>query len=486
MPKKELCKIPKKNEKSNRLACLDLGTYFEDTIAAIATPAGKAGIGIIRISGNQAVSIGKKIFRPNGSSHYIKIGFECHRIYYGKIIDPADQKIIDEVIVLPMIAPRSYTREDIIEIHAHSGSAVLEKILNIVLQQHARIAEPGEFTKRAFLNGRIDLTQAEAIIDMINAETESARKIALSQLEGGLRNQLIAIKTCILQSLAEIEAQIEFAEDQGEDFLNQKFLDENIYQPLRRLEKSAEIGKILKEGIRVALAGKPNVGKSSIMNRLLCQERSIVTPFSGTTRDHIEECFDIQGVKIRLIDTAGIRKSKNPVEVIGIKKSKAMIQNADLILMVCDLSVSITQEDLEIFDKIRKKKKILVFNKNDMVKYQDFEKLPAEWKNEKIVVISALKNDGIDKLKDAMVFKLIDQKSSEKNDILISNIRQKQNIEKAIKAIDNAKKCYEHNGFLEIAAIEFQEAKKQIDQALGVDVSEDILEQVFKNFCIGK
>ncbi len=476
-----------KTETSFHCQYRDFDLSFNDTIVAIATPPGKGGIGIIRISGKNALVIVQNIFIPVKNKHK-KFKIESHRIYYGKIVDPIKKKItIDEVLLLPMIAPRSYTKEDVVEIHAHSGYAVLEKILNIILQQHARIAEPGEFTKRAFLNGRLDLTQAEAVIDLINAETESARKIASCQLEGRLKDKLRHIQDNILKSLAEIEAQIEFSDDQGEDYIEKKFWIEYIYEPLKNLEKSAYTGQILKDGIRIALAGKPNVGKSSIMNRLLCQERSIVTPFPGTTRDHIEESFNIQGIKVRLIDTAGIRDSRNPVEIIGIQKTREKIQNADLILMVYDISRKPGPEDFAIFKSIREKKKILVFNKKDLIENEQVEEMPEEWRKEEKVIISALKDKSMDALRAQIIRSVITEGfNDESKEIIVSNVRQKQNIENASKAIENAMRCYDSNGPMEIVAFEFQEAKKEIDQALGVDISEDILDRVFKNFCIGK
>lgn len=479
--------LQKITETSYHCQYRDFDPGFNDTIVAIATPPGKGGIGIIRISGKNALGIIQSIFRPIKNNH-TNFKIESHRIYYGKIVDPRKKKVtIDEVLVLPMIAPKSYTKEDVVEIHAHSGCAVLEKILKIVLEQQARLAEPGEFTRRAFLNGRIDLTQAEAVIDLINAETESARKIASCQLEGWLKDKLRHIRSNILKSLAEIEAQIEFSDDQEEDYIEKQFWNQYIYEPLKNLGKTADTGQLLKHGIRIALAGKPNVGKSSIMNRLLSRERSIVTPFPGTTRDHIEESFSIQSIKVRLMDTAGIRESKNPVEIIGIQKTREKIQNADLVLMVCDISSTLDPEDFAIFESIREKKKILVFNKKDLVENEPVEKIPEQWQREEKIIISALKDNSMDALRAQVRRSVIAEGfNDDPNEIIISNVRQKQNIENAARAIENAMNCYDNKGPMEIVAFEFQEAKKEIDQALGVDIREDILDRVFKNFCIGK
>jgi tRNA modification GTPase len=337
--------------------------YSRDTIAAIATPPGKGGIGIIRISGNSALALSKSIFRKNTCSKIASSQIQSHHLYYGKIVDPENEEEIDEVMLCPMIAPKSYTREDVVEIQSHSGSAVLGKILNIILKQGVRIADPGEFTKRAFLNGRIDLTQAEAVIDIINAENESARKIATRQLSGGLKDQLIQIKSKMMESLSEIEAEIDFSEEHGESYIKASTWQKDILASLNRLEESAALGQIYKDGILIVLVGKPNVGKSSLMNRLLNQDRAIVTPFPGTTRDHIEEGFEIEGIRVRLIDTAGIHKSQNPIEILGIKKTKEIIQKAKLVLFMCDMSNQISKEDEDIFKIIHDKMKIIVFNK---------------------------------------------------------------------------------------------------------------------------
>jgi tRNA modification GTPase len=457
-----------------------------DTIAAIATPFGKGAIGIIRISGNNSLAVSKKIFRHNSFAGKVLSPFQSHHLYYGKIIDPENEEEIDEVILFSMLAPRSYTREDVIEIQSHSGSAVLEKILSIILKQGIRIAEPGEFTKRAFLNGRIDLTQAEAVMDIINAENDHARKIAAQQLSGTLKDKLMEIKSKIMQSLSEIEAEIEFAEDQGEAFIKANSWQTDILYSLNELKESAELGQIFKEGIRVVLVGKPNVGKSSLMNRLLNQERAIVTPFPGTTRDHIEERFEINGIMVNLVDTAGIHRSKNPIEILGIKKSKEIIRKANLVLFVCDISSSIIKEDEDIFKIIRDKRKIIVFNKIDLVGEKFIQDPPVHWENETNINISAIKNDGVEELKKLILDKVIEGKAFEQDSILISNIRQKRHIKEASKAIQNAIHCHENNVPLEITAIEFKEAVKQINHALGIEISDDVFDQIFNNFCIGK
>jgi tRNA modification GTPase len=476
----------------NKIEDLYLFQYLDkkwacmDTIAAIATPPGRGAIGIIRISGNGSLAASKKIFRHHSLFGKTGSSFNSHHLYYGKIIDPEKNEEIDEVILLPMLAPKSYTREDIIEIQSHSGNAVLEKILAVILKQGIRIAEPGEFTKRAFLNGRIDLTQAEAVMDIINAENDGARKIALQQLSGALKDKLIHIKSKIMESLAEIEAEIEFSEDQGETFIRAYSWQKDILSPLNRLKESADLGQIFKEGIHVVLVGKPNVGKSSLMNRLLNQERAIVTPFPGTTRDHIEERFEINGIMVNLIDTAGIHKSKHPIEILGIKKSKDIIQKANLVLFICDMSNRISKEDEDIFQIVQDKRKIIVYNKLDLVDEKNIQHFPSNWENETQIKISALKNDGIGELKKLIVDKVVEDKPFEKDHILISSLRQKRNVKEASKAIQNAIQGHENNAPLEIIALEFKEAVQQINNALGIEISDDVFDQIFNNFCIGK
>ncbi len=477
---------PGETEAVNLFQYPDKNWYLKDTIAAIATPPGKGGIGIVRISGNIAFELIKKIFRKNRLSKKSVSPIRSHHLYYGTIIDPENEDEIDEVILCPMQAPKSYTREDVIEIQSHSGNAVLGKILEIVLTQGARIAEPGEFTKRAFLNGRIDLTQAEAVLDMINAESESARKMATLQLSGTLKNQLLQIKSEIIRSLSEIEAEIDFSDEQGESFIQPRGWEINILFPLKQLLESAELGQIYKEGIYIGLVGKPNVGKSSLLNRLINCERAIVTPFPGTTRDPIEEGFEIEGIRIRLVDTAGIHRSQNPIEILGIQKTNEIIKKADLILFIGDLSSSITPEDESIFNLIQHKKKIIVFNKRDLVDENHPHQIPSTWKDETVIRISALNNTGIHDLKKLIVNQITGNTHPEKENILVSSLRQKEHIESAVKAISNAVEARKNQVPLEMIALDLKEAVFQINNALGVEFSDDILDRIFSDFCIGK
>ncbi len=452
----------------------------------MATPAGQGGIAIVRISGDDAVEIAEKIFRPpiRGGTGAKEIGHG--KIVYGNIVEPETGEVIDEVILCPMLAPNSYTREDVVEIQAHAGQAVVEKILGTVLGLGARLAEPGEFTKRAFLNGRIDLTRAEAVIDLIDAKTESARKIAGKQIQGELFSGLVEIKEKVLVFLAEIEAEIDFSEDSEDGFESGRDWEREILSPLERLRKGAEAGLVFKNGINVVLAGKPNVGKSSLMNRLLNSERAIVTPYPGTTRDHIEESFQLDGISARLYDTAGMRESNDPIEKIGIENARKILEKAHIVLFICDASGGMDRGDLEILGYIGDRPKIVVLNKADLVATMERPAIPEEWKGENVVETSALTGTGVEELKEAIKNQILGANQFEEKDILISNVRQKRHVTEAANSVERALAHYRGAYDLEIVSIELKEALKELDAVLGVEVGEDILDKIFNQFCIGK
>lgn len=457
----------------------------DDTIAAISTPFGESGIGIVRVSGQLAKQIAKKIFRPKRELK----DFTSHQFYYGEIIDPNTNRMIDEVLVVFMKSPKTYTREDILEIHCHGGYLVLQKVLELVIKEGARLAAPGEFTKRAFLNGRIDLTQAEAVIDMIKAKTEQGLDIANQQLKGLLRNELISLKERLIEYLSIIEANIDFPEEE----IDRPQLDEmkkeilNIIKELQDLISSYNEGKIFREGVSCAIVGKPNVGKSSLLNILLKEERAIVTPIPGTTRDPIEEVLNIFGIPVRLIDTAGLRKPKDLIEEEGIKRAKRKVSDADLILLVIDGSRDIDEDDLDIFNEVKGKKKVVILNKKDLPLKVNLDDLKGKIEEESIVSVSALKNWGIDELKKEIYNTLMGKNFKLSADhLIIANIRHKLSLEKVRENLINAVNSIETGLSFEFIAFEIRSALESLGEIIGETTSDEILNRIFEQFCIGK
>lgn len=453
------------------------------TIAAISTAPGNAGIGIIRMSGDKCFEVLNKIFIPKKNSE-----IKGYTMKYGNIVEKESGKIIDEVLVSYFIAPNSYTRENMCEINSHGGMVVENKILEECLKNGATLAEPGEFTKRAFLNGRIDLSQAEAVIDIINAKTDKELKVAQRQLKGKLSTKLENIRQEILDIMADIEASIDYPEYDIEETTNKKISDllEKIDNELENLKNTFTSGKIIKEGIRTAIVGKPNVGKSSLLNLMLGEDRAIVSSIEGTTRDTIEEYVNIKGIPLKLIDTAGIRNTNDEVEQIGVEKSLNEILDAELIIAIFDDSRKLDEEDEKILDLIKDKKAIILINKTDLGKklVQEDEKITS-LHNEKINC-SVLEEKGIDELYN-IILKLFNLNNIdiENTDIVTSN-RQKGYILKAIEATQKAKESVENNMPLDIIAINLKEILEQISSITGENVSENIINEIFKKFCLGK
>ena len=468
------------------------------TIAAISTPPGTGGIGIIKISGPSALSIGKKIFHKKGPFRRAlddkpakydnpEISFQPHRFYYGHIIDPDTDQLIDEVLILFMKAPASYTREDVIEIHSHAGHAVLQAILNLVLNSGSKIAQPGEFTRRAFLNGRIDLTQAEAVMDIINAKSKGALGIAAAQIKGELKQSIIATKKELLKIQALCEAFIDFPDDMDEDFETRDIiaqLQTRVQNPLKELILNYESGHLIREGIKIAIIGKPNVGKSSLMNRLLNKERVLVTDIPGTTRDMIEENLNIHGITVILTDTAGLHQTNDPVEVMGIKKTDEYIKNADLIIFMKDASESVDENDNRIYKKIKHKKHIIVRNKIDIATTDDSKNSQQKVRNE--INVSVLKNSGITELK-RMIFQAASENAQfETAHKIVPNLRQKKLIEDACRYVKAAILSMKKDEFLDLILFEIKDAVESLNQVLGISIRENIQNKIFEQFCIGK
>lgn len=453
------------------------------TIVAISTAPGNAGIGIIRLSGEKCFEILEKIFIPKNKS-----AIKGYSMKYGNIVESKTKNVIDEVLVSYFVKPNSYTRENMCEINSHGGMVVENKILEECIKNGAILAEPGEFTKRAFLNGRIDLSQAEAIIDVINAKTEKEMKVAQRQLKGKLSSKIEDIRRAILDVMADIEASIDYPEYDIEETTNKKIeiLLESVSDKLKKLEDTFENGKIIKEGIKTAIVGKPNVGKSSLLNLILGEERAIVSNIEGTTRDTIEEYVNIKGIPLKIIDTAGIRNTNDEIEKIGVKKSVNTIFDAELVITVFDDSRAFDEEDEKIVDLIKDKKAIILINKTDLSVglIKDNEKITSLHKP--TISCSVVEEKGIEELYNAILelFKINDL-DVEKTDIVTSN-RQKGYIIKALEATEKAHEALDAKMPIDIVAITLTEILEQVSYITGENVSEDVINEIFKKFCLGK
>jgi len=468
-----------------------------DTIAAMATPIGAGGVGIIRISGPAAREIGEKIFRHRHATRYERrengnqggaAHFTPRRLQIGLIVNPKSGFILDEALFAYMPAPHSYTCEDVVEIQAHGGAVGLNSILNLVIKEGARLAEPGEFTKRAFLNGRIDLTQAEAIIDVINAKTERSLQLASEQLNGSLREIVENVRGGVTQLLTELEAAIDFPDDCEDISYGAcgEHLKKVVITPLEILLKNYEQGHLIREGIRIIIMGRPNVGKSSLMNRLLKKDRAIVTEVPGTTRDSLEETLNINGVPVVLVDTAGVRESVDPVESVGILRAERLAGEADLVLFMIDAGAGVTDEDIAVYHKIAKKSGLLVINKIDLEEKDRPVEIPGRWfLKEDIIRISVRYEKGIDRLKERIYHYVIGKEGLEESRI-VPNLRQKSLIEKGLHAACRARKGLAGELPPELLAIDLKETQSALNQVVGKEPRYDILEHIFGRFCIGK
>ncbi len=436
------------------------------------------------MSGKNCFEILEKIFKPKKQESIEEI--KGYTMKYGHIIE--NEKIIDEVLVSYFKEPMSYTTENMCEINSHGGNVVMKKILELCLENGAQLAEPGEFTKRAFLNGRIDLTQAESVIDVINAKSEKEVQAGIKQLEGGLSKEISAIKQEILDVMVNIEVAIDYPEYDVEEVTNNEIMNmlNSVENKLNKLEKSFDNGKILKEGIKTAIIGKPNAGKSSLLNRILKEDRAIVTEFEGTTRDTIEEFVNINGIPLKLIDTAGIRNAKDEVEKIGIHKSKEIAKNADLIIAIFDASKPLSKEDKEILEIIKGKKVIILLNKIDLQRELHKEDKDFKEVTDSILEISALNNIGIDDVY-AEITKLFEiNEINIDNDLVITNIRHKNLIHQAIESIKKTKDTMKEKMPIDIVAVYIKQILEDLGNITGEFVTEDIINEIFSKFCLGK
>lgn len=452
-----------------------------DTIAAIATPAGAGGIGIVRISGQDALSIAARVFMPkNLKDITAQKGFSVH---YGWAVD-ADKKAVDEVLLTLMRAPHSYTGEDVVELSCHGGWAVVRMVLDLVLSSKARLAEPGEFTKRAFLNGRIDLAQAEAVLDIIRAKTETFVRVSQHQLKGELSSEIERIRQALMHIYTALEALINFPEDditvQVRDDMHARI--EEASEAISKLLANSNNGRLLKEGIRVVLCGRPNVGKSSLLNVLLRQQRAIVTDIAGTTRDVLEESAQIKGIPLQLVDTAGILEPRDLIEEEAIKRSHLYIENADLALLVLDNSMPLDEKDKLLIERLHGRNVIVIINKSDLSARVDTADIPFKT----IIKVSSLKGEGIDELESAIVRSVWQGDSVDTQGVFISNLRQIQSLKQAALEAEAAASLMDEGLSIEFVSEHIKTAVNHMDAVLGRNIDEDLLESIFSEFCIGK
>ncbi len=454
-----------------------------DTIGAVATSVGIAGIGIVRVSGDQAIGSVSNIFKSKKGQSLDMLS--NRKIHYGWIVEE-DGKIIDEVLVVPMKRPYTYTKEDVVEIHCHGGIVSVERILKKLLDQGVRLAERGEFTKRAFLNGRIDLSQAEAVMDLVSAKTKNSFQLSMNQLQGRLSQALNDIRKQLVDMLAHIEVNIDFPEYDEEEVTREHLLNisREIESKIFRLIETSEVGMIHREGIKTLILGKPNVGKSSLMNYLLNENRAIVTDIPGTTRDTIEEFVNLAGVPLKIIDTAGIRQTEDIVEKIGVEKALHKIDEADLILVVFDGSRYLEEEDLMIMEKIKDKKALYLLNKTDLEEKISFDSIP--YIKDVLIRISIINNEGLMAIEKEVKKLFLKASINVEEDAVVNNIRHKNLLLKAKSAIKDVIQSIEDQQTIDCIEVDIMETLEYLGEITGDAVREDLVDKIFSDFCIGK
>lgn len=453
-----------------------------DTIAAIATPIGEGGISIIRVSGENALEIVNKIFR---GANLNKVA--SHTIHYGHIIDYANKDVVDEVLVTVMLAPKTFTRENTVEVSCHGGLLVTQKILQLILDNGARMATPGEFTKRAFINGRIDLTQAESIMDIIEAKTDRARQVAMKQLEGGLLFEIRKLRQELLNTMAHEEVNIDYPEYDMDDVTSKEMYDK-AHQVIKEIDKllaTAQEGKVVRSGLATAIVGRPNVGKSSLLNYLSKEEKAIVTSIAGTTRDTLEEYVSLKGILLKLIDTAGIRQTDDIVEKIGVERSKRAITESDLVLLLINSSEELTEEDQKLLELTQDKKRIIILNKADQVAKitkKDIQKIT----DSPIVTISVLKKQNMTGLEEAIKSLFLQGIADSKSEVMVTNQRQNDLLRKAKQSLIEAIEAINDNMPLDLVQIDLKEAWDSLGEITGDTAPDELITQLFSKFCLGK
>ena len=470
---------------------------LDDTIVAISTPVGEGGIGIVRLTGPDAVAILTRLFtRPLTSTPSTPLGsgFQPRTLTYGHIVDPESGEVADEVLAVYMPAPRTFTRQDVVEINGHGGIVALRRILALCLRQGARLAEPGEFTARAFLNGRLDLAQAEAVLDVVRAKTDTALQAAVDQLAGHLSDQVRAVRQVLVEVLAYLEARIDFAEDE----IPERAIEPDLARAgehLTALLASADRGIMYRQGVRAAIVGRPNVGKSSLLNRLLRASRAIVTDIPGTTRDTLEETLNLQGVPVVLVDTAGISQAaSDPVERLGIERSRAALAGADLALLVLDTSEPLTDADRSIARLLNGKSAIAVLNKIDLLNDQNpmtqAQGVMHDWSLDidhwAFVPVSALTGEGLEALEEAIVETVFSGRVAASEAPLVTSPRHKEALRRALDHVDAARTAHRAGVEVDLLAIDLTAAVQALGEITGQTASEDLVETIFANFCVGK
>lgn len=456
-----------------------------DTIAAISTAVGEAGIGIVRLSGKDALNIGNKVFRSVDKDSLDRK--ENRKLTYGHIVDEEDE-IIDEVLIAYMKGPYTYTREDMVEIYCHGGIIPVKKTLELLLRQGARMAEAGEFTKRAFLNGRLDLSQAEAVIDIIKSKTDESYEVSLEQLEGSITNKVKEIREILFSMMAHVEASIDFPDEDIEDVTLTELEEDalKVRDEIDKLLSTADRGKVLRDGINTVILGKPNVGKSSLLNAILRENRAIVTDIPGTTRDIIEEYANIDGIPLKIIDTAGIRETEDEVERIGVDRAKDTIKNADLIIGVFDNSRDLTNEDYKIIDLIKGKQALIILNKTDLPSKYSLEDFKKIMDVENIISTSMTEGIGIDVLEENIKDMFYSGDITSESDVVITNIRHKTQLEKSLNNINSVIEDINIKMPLDCIEVDLKDCWENLGEISGDTIGEDILDRIFSEFCIGK
>jgi tRNA modification GTPase len=460
-------------------------TSNRDTIVAIATPIGQAGIGIIRLSGVLSEKISRTIFRPIRPVE----SFQSHRLYLGNVVDPVSGQVIDEVLLSLMKAPSTYTREDVVEINSHSGYLLLQRILEIVLGQGARIAQPGEFTFRSFINGRIDLTQAEAVVDLINSKSKRGLVLASQQIKGAFREEIGKLRQAVLGLLAQVEVAIDFPDEEESVFAREKseaLISHALIEPIEKLIANHDQRKMWIEGIATVIVGRVNAGKSSLLNRLLNEERAIVTSIPGTTRDIIESTINVKGLPLRIMDTAGFRKAKGRLEKLGVEMTEKKMGEADLVLLVIDQSRALNQDDLDLLDKIKGKKALVVLNKMDLLPKADLDSLKKQTGGFSFVKISALTGEGLEHLQQAIQDQITAGGIGEGASSIAPNLRHTLALSAASEAFKKALHNIKSNLPLEIIAADLTSGLDALGEITGEQSSDELLDTIFSRFCIGK